>query len=96
MPTAGGEESRIFDGGQMGHWALLEEGICFLDREAAPQPAIEFFNFGARRVTPLIRLEKSKAPGGASVLDVSRDGRWIIYLQWDQLDSDIMLVENFR
>jgi serine/threonine protein kinase/Tol biopolymer transport system component len=96
VPTSGGEESRIFDGGQMGHWALLEEGICFLDREAAPQPAIGYFNFSARRVTPLIRLEKSKAPGGASVLDVSRDGRWIIYWQWDQLDSDIILVENFR
>jgi Tol biopolymer transport system component len=96
MPTAGGEEIRIFDGGQMGYWAILKDGICFLNREAAPQPAIEFFNFATRRVIRLIRLEKSKATGGASVLDVSQDGQWIIYWQVDRLDSDIMLVENFR
>jgi eukaryotic-like serine/threonine-protein kinase len=96
MPVGGGEESRVFDLGQMGHWALLKDGICFLNHEAEPQPAIEFFSFATRRTKQIIRLEKRKAPGGASVLDVSRDGQSIIYWQVDQLDSDIMLVENFR
>jgi hypothetical protein len=95
MPIAGGEESRVFDHGQMCHWALLKDGVCFLNLEAVPQPAIEFFNFGTRRVTRLIGFEKSKAPGGSLALDVSQDGQWIIYWQRDQLDSEIMLVENF-
>jgi eukaryotic-like serine/threonine-protein kinase len=95
MPIAGGEESRVFDGGRMCQWALLKGGICFLNLEAVPQPAIDFFNFGTRRVTRLIELERSKAPSNSLALDVSQDGQWIIYWQTDQLDSEIMLVENF-
>jgi hypothetical protein len=96
MPIAGGEESRVLDGGWMCHWALLKDGICFLNSEAAPQPAIDFFNFGTRRITRLIELERSKAPVGSLALDVSQDGQWIIYWQTDQLDSEIMLVENLQ
>jgi eukaryotic-like serine/threonine-protein kinase len=96
VPAAGGEEVRIFDGGQMGHWALLKDGICFFNRDAAPQPDIEFFGFATRQVKQIIKLDKTKVPGGASVLDVSPDGQWIIYWQVDGIDSDIMLVENFR
>ncbi len=29
-------------------------------------------------------------------VDVSPDGEWILYTQMDQINSDIMLVENFR
>ena len=95
LPIAGGEESRIFDGGHLGYWALFRDGICVLNLEAAPQPAIECFNFATRRVTQLVRLDRSKVPFGAAVLDVSQDGQWIIYWQVDQFDTEIMLVENF-
>jgi len=29
-------------------------------------------------------------------MDVSRDGRWLLYSQRDQRVQDLMLVENFR
>jgi hypothetical protein len=29
-------------------------------------------------------------------LAASPDGRWVLYMQPDQFESDIMLVENFR
>jgi len=29
-------------------------------------------------------------------LAVSPDGRWLLYVQADKLESDIMLMENFR
>jgi len=36
-----------------------------------------------------------RVPGGR-YFDVSRDGRWMLYDRGDQVQSDIMLVENFR
>jgi serine/threonine protein kinase len=96
VPVGGGEETRVFDQGNSGFWALLEQGICFFNSNATPQPAIEFFNFATRQATPLIRIERTKAPGGPPGLAVSPDGRWLYYWQVDQSDNDIMLVENFR
>jgi hypothetical protein len=29
-------------------------------------------------------------------LDVSSDGRWLLYSQIERIDGDLMLVENFR
>lgn len=34
--------------------------------------------------------------GASSGMDVSSDGRWIIYSRADSVESDIKLVENFH
>jgi dipeptidyl aminopeptidase/acylaminoacyl peptidase len=96
ISLAGGEESHILEQGTWGYWALLEQGICFLNQRALPQPTLEFFNFATSQVTLFGRLERARAFGGSPGLAVSADGRWILYGQVDQSDNDIMLVENFR
>jgi hypothetical protein len=35
-------------------------------------------------------------PGHGVSLAVSPDGRWLLYVQADRADSEIMLVEKFR
>ena len=53
LPVVGGEEEPVFDHpAGWGYWALLENGICFVNRKATPRPAIEFFNFANRRTQP--------------------------------------------
>lgn len=94
VPVEGGEETRIIEQGNWGNWALMKQGICVLDRQASPQPMIEFFNFTTRQVTQLAKLEKTKVPQGN--LAVSADSRWLLYWQADQIDNDIILVEDFR
>ena len=96
IPLAGGEETRILEQGMWGNWALLEQGICFLDHRAQPQPTLEFFNFATSQVRLFGNVERARAFGGSPGLAVSADGRWILYWQVDQIDNDIMLVENFR
>lgn len=96
IPVEGGEENRVLDHGMFNYWALWERGICWLNREAAPQPAIEFFNFATQRTTQLVRFERARVPGGPPGIAVSQDGQWALYWQVDQTDNDIMLVENFR
>ncbi len=98
VPVEGGEETLVLDllqPGFWGYWAVVEEGIYFLNAEAKPRPAIEFYRFATRRAMRVFVPEKDPVYG-APGLALSPDGRWILYLQRDQTQSDIMLVENFR
>ena len=98
VPVEGGEETLVLDllqPGLWGYWAVVDEGIYFLNAEAEPRPAIEFYRFATRRVIPIAALEKEPVLGDPG-LAVSPDGRWLLYAQRDQEASDIMLVENFR
>jgi Tol biopolymer transport system component/predicted Ser/Thr protein kinase len=94
-PVAGGEEVQVLDQVQSGQWAVTEQGIYFVNQKAAPRPTIEFFSFATARTARIAVTEKSVplAPPGFTV---SPDGRWILLVQDDQSESDIMLMENFR
>jgi Tol biopolymer transport system component len=95
VPTGGGEEIELIPSlqpGYWGHWALVKNGIYYLD--TGPRPAIFFFDINTRRSSHVFDLETSparEAPG----LDVSPDGKTILYTQRDALNTDIILVENF-
>ncbi len=98
VPVVGGEETLVLDllqPGLWGYWAVVEEGIYFLNAEAKPRPAIEFYRFATRRAMHVFVPEKDAVYANPG-LALSPDGRWILYAQVDQETSDIMLVENFR
>ena len=82
--------------GLSGSWALAENGIYRIKFETAP-PAIEFFDFATGRTLSMAQLPNESnqfiLPRGFCV---SPDGRWIVFQKTDLVESDIMLVENFR
>jgi Tol biopolymer transport system component/DNA-binding winged helix-turn-helix (wHTH) protein len=97
IPVAGGEEALVLDHHRAGYWlywAVTEQGIYFATEETRRRPVIEFYSFATGKVTLVMQLEKPL--GGVRGLTVSPDGRWILYTQFDQSGSDIMLMENFR
>jgi Tol biopolymer transport system component/DNA-binding winged helix-turn-helix (wHTH) protein len=96
MPAAGGEEARILDRVEWGYWAECGTGICFLDRQATPRPAIEFIDLTTRQTRRLADLEKESGLAQPPGFAVSPDGRWILYKRVDQIENDLLLVENFR
>jgi len=82
-----------------GHWAVAKEGIYLFEPGAAPRPTIEFFNVMMRRLTKVAELAREGIPPGGfglCALAVSADARRLLYLRLDQIQSDLMLVENFR
>ena len=93
----GGDEAPVLDFpdvGYWGYWAVAEKGIYFVNTDARPY-ALEFFDAATRRVAHVASL--AKAPiGWDSGLALSPDERAILYLQEDQVSSDIVLVENFQ
>jgi Tol biopolymer transport system component/DNA-binding winged helix-turn-helix (wHTH) protein len=97
VPAGGGAEEQITETlhhGYWGHFAVVETGLYFLDADAKPRPAIRFYDFHSRRVTPVLTLDKVPIPWTAS-LAASRDGRRIYFVQY-KLTSSIALAENFQ
>jgi Tol biopolymer transport system component/DNA-binding winged helix-turn-helix (wHTH) protein len=97
IPTNGGEEVEIIpslEAGHWGYWAVVENGIYYLDTTTT-KPGIAFFNTTSHYTTRVFDLENRpaiQAPG----LTVSSSKGTILYTQLDALSRDIMLVENFR
>jgi Tol biopolymer transport system component/tRNA A-37 threonylcarbamoyl transferase component Bud32 len=91
MSAGGGEEAQILEHVRFLDWALFDEGICYINREAERGPVIEFFEFSTEKVRQITELDGQLGPG----FTVSPDGRWILFVR-ENAQSDIMLVENFR
>ena len=92
----GGEEVELIsslEAGYWGYWAVVKNGIYYLDMTT--KPGIAFFDITTHRITRMFDLESRPAredPG----LAISPDERTILYTQLDASNSDIILVENFR
>jgi Tol biopolymer transport system component/DNA-binding winged helix-turn-helix (wHTH) protein len=96
IPIGGGEETAVIDSlqaGYWGFWAVVNDGIYYLD--STTKAGVAFYDFNSRRITRLFDLEKPPAPQ-APALAVSTDRKSMLYTQLDELSSDVILVENFR
>ena len=96
IPSAGGEEQRVVDHVAAGYWSLLPSGICFLNPSHKPDPAFEFFEFstGQRRV--FASVPDIHGTFGAPAFTASPDGRWILCVRADHIESSIQIAEDFR
>ena len=93
----GGDEVQITDSFKSefkSDWAVVENGIYFINIDAQRAVAIEFFDFATSKVRRIANL--GKLPHHSHNMAVSPDRREILYSQLDNVREDIMLVENFR
>lgn len=91
----GGEEREVLsdmDPESWPNWALSAEGIYFLRFEKFPHPDLAFFDFADGRTYVVWSLEKKPGWG----LSLSADGKSIVYVQDQFIESNLMLVRNFR
>jgi len=93
----GGEETLVLDSFRLkyfGDWAVVNDGIYFINPDAKDGVDVDFLDFATRKVKEVAALGKVNIyPHGIAV---SPDRRQILYTQTDQPGGDIMLVENFR
>lgn len=71
-------------------WTANSSGIYFTDSSVA-QPTVNFYDFATRGSRQVATLKTSPIPGGGLGIAISSDGRWLLYPQVDDLQSDIML-----
>jgi Tol biopolymer transport system component/DNA-binding winged helix-turn-helix (wHTH) protein len=70
-------------------WTVVPAGIYFVPADAPK--SLCYFDFASKKIREVFHLEKRFAGG----LSVSPDGRWLLYSQVDEENSDIMLVDQF-
>jgi Tol biopolymer transport system component len=92
---SGNHETRIMDSPGWQHWRLCATAICVLNEDVRPA---QFYIFDPvmRSKTHSLTLPIVTPPHAASGFAVSPDRHWFIYTRVDSMQSDIMLVDNFR
>jgi hypothetical protein len=100
MPVKGGPEIAIplLSAVHAGYWAIADQGIYFVDFSGMPPKAptpVRLFDFERRQISekgviPMIQLSTMGS------FSVTRDGRWMAWMQVDRSESNLMLIENFR
>jgi Tol biopolymer transport system component len=94
MPAGGGEETKVLEPVHLsGHFSVGEQGIYyFAPEDEKGHSDINFYDFAAGTTSKILTIEKPVYEH----IEISPDGRTIIYPQIDETGSDLMLVENFR
>jgi Tol biopolymer transport system component len=97
VPAAGGPEEPVPEiGPVLGRgWTVAGNGIYFFQRGSAAAPLIQFFNFAAPKVTTVLAPDRPSIYD-VPALDVSPDGRKLLYVQVDSQLAGLMMIENFR
>jgi eukaryotic-like serine/threonine-protein kinase len=96
LPVEGGEESKVIDSVHpQTLWTVRQEGIYYFtpphDKGRSTLCLYEFASGKTRKI-----LEAERPLAGWGNVAISPDGRTILYGQWDEVGSDLMLVENFH
>ena len=94
VPVDGGEETKVLDDVNPSSFTVCELGICILNLQAKPRPAIEFYSFATQRRTrlPVLPSEGTVLMSGTS-MNLSRDGRWLVFVQHGRAGSGLRAVE---
>ena len=78
------------------YWALVENGIYYLNTRTADRQTVEFFSFSTRKIRRLFDSPESAGPDWSPSFSVSPDQRTLLTVFVGQYESDIMLVDNFQ
>jgi Tol biopolymer transport system component len=92
IPVTGGEETPVLDTVGERAWAVADQGIWFLWPAGPSRTELRFFSSDTHRVSTVATIAKPATAG----LDLSADGRTLLYGQIESQRSEIILVEGFK
>ena len=98
IPVGGAEETRVLEPVLKRAFVAVADGIYYI----TPAPnshrsaLIRFYSTTNKTTRTVATISTHEFYAGDSGLAVSPDEKWILYSQLDQLNSDLMLIENFR
>lgn len=95
---ANGTETHLFDPQSSGPDDLRVCGseLCYLESPPTGLGRLVRYNPETKTSRTVVRLDAGSLVAGTRGIDISADGRWLVYTRPDSIVSDIMMVENFR
>ena len=99
VPVGGGEETRVIESAFFSCFAVAERGIYFIPALSANDPdasySLRFLSFASGTVETIavLPVRRDQLAGG---LAVSPDEQVVLYNQFEDRRSDLMLIEGFR
>jgi hypothetical protein len=94
-PGQGVEESVLESLQNWGWWALSPDGIFFEEEPSTAKAHLKFLGLTSKQVSDLRTLEYPVNPN-CRTITVSPDGHRVVYQQFENWGSNIVLIENFR
>jgi serine/threonine protein kinase/Tol biopolymer transport system component len=96
IPVDGGQETKVLDSVHShALWTARQEGIYyFTPPHDKDRSALCLYEFASGKTRKILETERPLADVG--YVAISPDGRTILYAQWDEGGSNLMLVENFQ
>jgi Tol biopolymer transport system component len=92
MPVAGGPEQQLTDSLYRDNFAVTKKGIYYMTNPGnLGTSTLRFYSFATGATTIILQMGIPEYG-----LDVSPDGRYLVYAQLDDPASNLMLVENFH
>ena len=98
ISLANGQTTKVLEGlSSYANLAIADSGIYFVPTRKMPErSSIQFLQFATGSIRTIVSLERPLNWEELGGLALSPDGRWILYTQFDQAGSELMLVENFH
>ncbi|HTV09735.1 MAG TPA: winged helix-turn-helix domain-containing protein [Candidatus Aquilonibacter sp.] len=92
MPIAGGSEEQLADSLYRANYAIARSGIYYMTHAGkSGDSTLRFYDFATGTTRTLLQIGWPEYG-----LDVSPDGRYLVYAQLDDPASNLMLIEHFR
>jgi len=91
----GGQSTKVFEGlTEYRNLAVLESGLVFVPSLNAS--SLQLLSFASGKISPLASFDRPISFGAVGGLAVSPDRHWILYTQFQQEGTELMLVDGFR
>jgi len=91
----GGQSTKVLEGlTEYRNLAVLESGLVFVPSRNAS--SLQVLSFASGKISPLANFDRPITFGAVGGLAVSQDRRWILYTQFQQAGTELMLVDGFR
>jgi WD40 repeat protein len=85
-----GDDIQLISSVNADNYAVASSGIYFIPN--GPHPAIQFFSFADSKTSTIAKLPRTALYG----FSLSPDERYLLYTQYEDRGSNLMLVENFH
>jgi hypothetical protein len=96
-PGTGGKERQVLDSIAEMNWTVTPKGIYYFDFKVPPEARnpVKFYSFKTGEATQVGTAEPTVS-WDYSGISVSPNGRWLPYSYIANVNSDLMLVDDFR